>query len=443
MVRRLNKENYTGILNLTHNNLSARIAGLLDCEERHGLQIYTDGQVQIGASWFRYLNDYSLSGGLHQFHFVDVLTQALDIPVSSEVSPLKSPRVSSNPKRTIAFQPWSSEAQKDWTDSAWVQLAKLLNRYCPEHSLQVLYHPTNQRRANALQALADENHIQLEMVALPLEDLAVELQSRCDLLVSVDTGIKHFAALLGVKVLELSLGSTDPNKTGAYQAGAIIIRAHREQLEAEGVAAVAFEQIRGELRNLAAIASEFNDAFKLFRVLKLKEIGFFALPLNSEQLKDSMHRCLEMMALHQVLQRNKSGQIQPYGTASLQLREIWQQIPERLMEIDLSSFLKEAEVRALKFEDAIGSVRKKLTAELQSQTDAMVQRFHFSSELHRCVTDLEKQMNLGVFLSQFMAAPISFYGVRGLLSALDDLAGVQKSIWKIIRNFEQNKTLEL
>lgn len=442
LIRRLNKENFTHCINLTHNGLSARISGFIQCDEKQGLTIFPDLQNQIGNSWFRHLNDYSLSGGTHQFHFVDLLTCATGSD-STEIDTLElSSRDSDQAGRSIAFQPWSSEDQKDWLDDCWIQLAERLRKYSPQHEIQVLHHSSNARRAEALVRKAGAAGVQLQLVCLELAELATEIQSRCDLLISVDTGIKHFGALLGVKTLELSLGTTDLYKTGVYQAGAIILRPKVSTLDADAVAAIAFEHLRNDKVNLIAIAEEFADSMHVFRVAIFKHLGFFPVPLASDDMRSAAHKFLEMLAFRHVLQKEPAAHIQPLATLALQFRDFWRQLPQRILDFDMSAFLRSAESISLACENEVRTLKKQILVELQAQKSLAGESFAISAELGIRIRNLEKDMQLGSYLTQFIGNSVSFYSLRRVISALDDLAEVQKSIWKIIRNFEQTKQLE-
>lgn len=44
------------------------------------------------------------------------------------------------------------------------------------------------------------------------------------MLVTLDTAIKHLATWTGTPIVEIALGSSNPNETGAYQEGALILK---------------------------------------------------------------------------------------------------------------------------------------------------------------------------------------------------------------------------
>jgi len=111
------------------------------------------------------------------------------------------------PAKSIMLLHGTTWASKEWPGAQWTALAQLMNRQGYEvivpSGSEMEYERAQHILGNASGRILDR---------VPLSDLIQELR-HCTGVVSVDTGLGHLAAALGIPVAGL-YGSTDPNLTG-------------------------------------------------------------------------------------------------------------------------------------------------------------------------------------------------------------------------------------
>lgn len=208
LIEELSREHYDQLLNFTHNRLSAQLASLIPATEKRGLLAEGISFRTFENSWLRHLNDRFGRRDASPFHYVELLAGAFDLGV------IPAPVVKSGGDH-ILLQPLTSDAKKNWGLSSWRRLADRLKEQFPGMTLRVLGAPFE---AEKLRQVFDNEELEIADWA--------GLQSlfpRTALLVSGDTSVKHLAALNGVRVLEIALGSADPAKTGTYAQGAWVL----------------------------------------------------------------------------------------------------------------------------------------------------------------------------------------------------------------------------
>lgn len=206
------------LLNLTHNQLSARLVDLFAVGDVKGIG-YQDGKV-IGLQSLatKYFNEHYSEDINYSFHYVDILKQILELQVdcvqtSDEFLAKK-----------ICIQVFSAEEKKEHNTQFWCDLISVLRATGCTLPIYVICSPSEIERTS-LMRLQLQNIENLHFVAPSLNELVSYLME--SVLITVDTSIKHIASHLETRIVEISLGSSNPVKTSAYAAGAWILHSAR------------------------------------------------------------------------------------------------------------------------------------------------------------------------------------------------------------------------
>lgn len=190
---------YDVTFNLTHTRLSAYLLGLVSSKRVYGLHV-----DQFGFRGFEniFLREFDVRfSGTSQsvFHYVEWLGLAMG------VEPQRSPMLENQGKR-ILFQVETSDAKKNISLDLFRDAILSLENM--GYHCFVLASPSEVKKFADIFGLG-------RIIKANLMEVVAELR-QCRALVSLDTGIKHLAGFLGVPVLEISVGSSDPMKTSVY-----------------------------------------------------------------------------------------------------------------------------------------------------------------------------------------------------------------------------------
>jgi ADP-heptose:LPS heptosyltransferase len=197
------------LVNLTHTRISGFLMGLLPASSKVGLVIGAENGIQLlGNEWLRYLNEKFASGFQSEFHTIEVLARICEIEVPRRAIELRY-------SRQILLQPLTSDPKKNWHLSNWRSLLTKLRLALPDFPVAILASP---QEFSQLHGLFQEE----DLLVLSIQEAADTLRS-AGLLISGDTSLVHLAALSQTRTLMISLGSSDPVKTGPYLEGAMVI----------------------------------------------------------------------------------------------------------------------------------------------------------------------------------------------------------------------------
>lgn len=210
LIQELNGYRFDQAYNFTHNKLSAYLLGTLNIEVIQGLHA-RDGRFQgLESRWMKYFNERFSSNNSSVFHYIEILSQAFDLP-------LESPKpVSRKKSKSVLFQCLTSDPKKNWGLGSFKKLKEEIEKNLLDYKVKVLAAPFEKE---VLLSVFSED----EILVCDLREAMEHLESAA-LLVTGDTSIKHLAAHLGTPLVELVLGSSDGVKTGAYSSGAYQIQ---------------------------------------------------------------------------------------------------------------------------------------------------------------------------------------------------------------------------
>lgn len=216
LLNHINGQHYDKVVDLSQSETSSRWMTLINAPHKIGVTYNNDRTAKIYSSenpWMRYLHTFSQS----KIHFIDLFKKAMDLPLN----PL--PKISlrqDNNKKRILFQTLSSDVKKNWPVFKWIELFQKIQKEFPDFELIILSSPSEW---NQLQQNFAGLGSSVKILNTSIQETYSLLQSSY-LLVSLDTAIKHLATWTRTPIIELSLGSSNPDETGAYQEGSMILK---------------------------------------------------------------------------------------------------------------------------------------------------------------------------------------------------------------------------
>lgn len=231
------------LYNFTHNRLSAHLASAIPARVRRGLRAEGPRFASMDNDWMRYFNDRFRPGADCLFHYTDLLGAALDL----ELGPQRSPRARAR-GRQILLQTRASSETKEIPVRHWQEVLRAGREARPDLSWKVLGAPFEAKELGA--SFADR-----DLLIASWSELQGEL-ARTALVVTLDTSVKHLAALEGVPTLEVGTPLTDPVRTGAYGAGHFYLP---PGAEGELIARTALDLIAERPSSERVRVSEFDD----------------------------------------------------------------------------------------------------------------------------------------------------------------------------------------
>jgi lipopolysaccharide heptosyltransferase I len=202
----------------------------LQCLARSGaFAWFANGKFLIGLDerreGARGFYDTIVSRPTPQTHAVDWYLRvlpALGIPVHNnfdwlperkELAAALREKFKTDRSRWIALQPGARWETKRWLAENFVELARLIEKDLPGHSVAVLGGGDDRALGESIAQAAGGRCVNLAGQLALLE--TVEFLRTAAALVSNDTGPMHIAAALGKPVVAL-FGPTDPRRTGPY-----------------------------------------------------------------------------------------------------------------------------------------------------------------------------------------------------------------------------------
>ena len=213
----------------------------------------------------------------------------------------------------------------------------------PQAQFVLLGAPHEEPALDSLMTAASGKGCHLSKAVLSLEG-AFSLLKGAQLLISGDTSIKHLANAAPIRILELSLGSSDLLRSGTYKPNSVILQptiacapcphsvpchksAHEcgDQLTPEMVAAAAHFHLEGNWPGLAKLAGERKDV-RILRT-RMTELGFWLadeiLPSDAEKtIEKIVARCTWKFYLN----RDYLQPVARFGTEGVHMKRSLEEI---------------------------------------------------------------------------------------------------------------------
>lgn len=353
----INQEQYDLVLNLTHNRMSAWIMALIEAKEKRGIEIRPNGTVSFGSPWFKYLNDYLTSSRTDVFHFMDVFAHASGVARPNRKASInltaagqkEANQILEGFGRFVAVQPLTNDEKKNWGLERFQQTMQLIAKLNPDFAFIVLGAPSERKILEKLVQDLATSGVSAKLAICSLEG-AASILARADIVLTGDTAIKHLAAAVSSKVVELSIGSSSFNRTGIYAEGNVIIQSaegcapcsHRRacpydthrcaiRLSPELVALVVHNSLMGRWDQLRTIATEFQDEAEVL-MTSFNEAGdWCAVPLAKSMDLPTILPWIDRSSWKLLLDGAIKEKFPPIGSEALNLaRTLKMEFPEEV-----------------------------------------------------------------------------------------------------------------
>ena len=224
---------YDRIVNLTFNRQTGLLASYIGAPDLRGITAGPDGGPIVQNPWLSYFTDLHRHRRFNRFNLVDLYAMGGSGPGSFSPLSITVPADGRawaegflrSPDRTIhrwiAVQVGASDVMKAWRPEYFGRTMARLSRY-PDVGIVLI---GTAAETEAIE-LAKETY-RADGGTAPILDASgqttlnqlVGLLSRCQLLLTNDTGPMHLAVGVGTSVIDLSVGHVDHNETGPYGPG--------------------------------------------------------------------------------------------------------------------------------------------------------------------------------------------------------------------------------
>lgn len=229
----------TMVINLFQGEYGAILAGLIDAPQHLGPHYQSSlGRTIVSDPWSQYLLAIPVNRLANSLHVIDIFLRICSavpsIPVPPPL-PIVPPEDSKSLLQglpqgpLIAFQPGSAWPSKQWPQSHWIELGKLLCQHTSA-DLLILGAPQESHLCTPIACALPPHRTHNFCGQTSLLSVRTLLE-HCQILFCGDTFTMHLACALNVPVIAL-FGPSNPVETGPYQVGAQILRANPlEELE--------------------------------------------------------------------------------------------------------------------------------------------------------------------------------------------------------------------
>jgi ADP-heptose:LPS heptosyltransferase len=219
----LNKK-YDLVINYSNTKISTYITSMVSSLEYVGSHYNTQKVVNYGSKWIEYLDVKCTEQQGGYFHFNEIFSNALDLPIEKNLrlhetntGIVEIKKYLNTNQKIYVLQLFTSETKKDF----------------PQDKLNALLTRLNQELAGKFLLLCMSNSPQMQ-IPLPIENAqwvpcsmegAYSLLQSAEALITVDTSIKHLASFTNTKIIELCFGSSRPQQTGAFKTNGLVVQA--------------------------------------------------------------------------------------------------------------------------------------------------------------------------------------------------------------------------
>lgn len=229
---------YDRIINLTFNRQTGLLASYIGAPDLRGITAGPDGGPIVKNPWLSYFTDLHRHRRFNRFNLVDLYAMGGSGP--GTFSPLSVTVPADGRDWADAFLQSQDRTVRQWI-AVQVGASDVMKAWRPEYFGQTMAHLSRHSGVGfvLIGTAAEAEAIELAKTtyrasggAAPILDASgrttlhqlVGLLSRCQLLLTNDTGPMHLAVGLGTTVIDLSVGHVDHHETGPYGPGHWVIQ---------------------------------------------------------------------------------------------------------------------------------------------------------------------------------------------------------------------------
>lgn len=381
LLAELTENNYDMLVNLTHTRLSGWLSSLIPAREKRGLVMDPSGSAKFGSRWFEYLNQTGSRQNEEAFHFIDIFFYGVGLRGHNRKIVLNETETGKAEAELhcaalgpyICVQPLTSDEKKDWGVENWVQALAFLSDIKKSSTFVILGAPNEEAQLKVLSQKLNKHKVRHKICICSLEG-AYSILLNCDLLITGDTSIKHMAAATAKPILELSIGSSSYQRTGAYSDKAVILQSiescapctHSKacpysehkcavRISPEGVALVAHAMLTKNEIELRTVAQEFSDEYDLLRTEYSSDGDWNAYRLSERFSKNAIIKWIDRSSQRLFFNNYSEADMIAFGSEGVYLSRLLNSIfPDREkftwvevykeLEVDCNNFASELEM---------------------------------------------------------------------------------------------------
>ncbi|MEQ1665048.1 MAG: glycosyltransferase family 9 protein, partial [Bdellovibrionales bacterium] len=462
-IQMLNMSNYSLVVNLTQNKLSGYLTEAIEATEKLGLTLNEMNQPRYGNIWFKYLNDVVGAKVKSIFHFTDINYFGLGLGKAGQQFHfnetddgrdevdlfLKMNNVCGRVK--IVIQPLTSDEKKNFPIRKWQETIEQIRIFDSKVEIILLGAPNEAAVINQMQIELKEKNITVHVAILSIAG-AFSLLKKCNQLLTGDTSIKHLAAATDIAVFELSLGSSDLRKTGAYSKNSLILKSkvgcspcqHNSNclksshecsalLRGDLLGLAAIKHLHGDWAGLKILADEYEDEFEFYKT-DITKLGFWhADNILNQKSESSLSDFLDLAAWKFLIEKQHLLALAPYGFEGCLIREYiksnWAASDETLLRLSLGQI----ENSVLDSEYQLNKILSSITKSLRSANTRPVLDF-IENEFHSDICNLESKLKLGNYFSEKLSLDdnLGLFKMRRLQSSLSEVFNHQQIKLKLV-----------
>lgn len=390
----LDREKYDKVINLTHNRFSGFLCGMIKANDKLGLTINQLKSVSFGNRWYSYMNEQVAGGASFTAHMMDIHYYGSGLPYREHRFDFKlntegeeeAQALLKNLDPFICVQPLTSDEKKNWEIEQFVDALKIFNFLNPNFSIYCLGAPNEGEKIAEFITACKAEGIQVYPAICSLQG-ALGLLTQSRLLLTGDTSIKHLASGTDCKIIEVSIGSSDYQKTGIYKPNSYIITSQAscapcshsskcsqpshicgENVDAEAVGLIMNQVLNGGDKEIRIIAREYNDKLRVYKTFFNHSGFWYARDLSKGFDSTNLEQVVNLSSWKLLNQGEHLKLIGEYGSECVKLNAAIQQAFPEVQNKIKQSFFSDLELRVVKGGENLKLVKECLQNLLKKKT---------------------------------------------------------------------------
>ena len=230
LVERLRCVSFDWLCNLTHSRASAVLLSLLDAPRTTGFTLDRAGHRRVDEAWLTHMGTLVRARRLMRLNLVDSYLGAtgalgqgerLSVRIPAEAR-ARAAELLPDGRRFVAVQLGASQDAKTWSVERYARTITEIAQRRPDLEFALVGVAAEQARGSRLEQLCPSQPLLSLIGKTSIVELGAVL-SRCELLLTGDTGTMHLAAAVGTRTCAIFVGLGSPYETAAYGEGHVAL----------------------------------------------------------------------------------------------------------------------------------------------------------------------------------------------------------------------------
>jgi len=223
---------YDLIINLSHTTLSGALVKLIGGEDIRGMVMTDWGRFIVRHPWMNYFfyvtahrhyNTFNLVDMYNLTGEVDLRARRLQYNIPAELKDYPSEILDGGGNGYVGFQLGASSESRRWPPQYFGELANIIRR---KFGYKIIVFGTNSERKLLDELRKTYQGVIIDLMGKTTVPQLAALLTKCQYLITNDTGTMHLAAAVGTPVIAMFLGEARCSDTGPYTEEALILEAN-------------------------------------------------------------------------------------------------------------------------------------------------------------------------------------------------------------------------